>query len=431
MEVSIIVPVHNSEKYLKECIQSALIQTFNSIEILCIDGGSTDASYQIINELQQADNRIRCFQDSNTSYGHKINVGIQEAKGKYIAILESDDKMCPEMIEMLYNIAKVYDADIIDADFYEVFCHSGKDFTNSVKKYDTNSYGKLIREFNSEDNDAIVKGIWTALYKKEFLIENNICLNESKGAAYQDFSFLFLTSLFSKITYHVMSPLYQYRIDNVGSSVKDDSKIFEIIGECDFLKCNLAKRNVTDKEIWRLYYIKKYEAFYWNYCRLSPKSRYVFLERYMEELMSDIEKGYIKRENEDMEMYKYTFLLLDNKKEFVSKVTERDSRLSLNQICSILDLCQHKKLVIFGAGQWGRKILSVLLQNKSDVQGVCDNSVILQGTVESGFEIMTAEYAIKKFPNACFLIANRKNRDEMKKQLIKNGVEERNIFSVT
>lgn len=430
MEVSIIVPVHNSERYIRECIQSALSQSFNDIEILCIDGGSTDSSYEIIHELQQTDNRIRCLLDTNTSYGHKINVGIRSARGKYIAILESDDKMCPEMIERLYDIAGTYDTDIVDADFYEVFYHNGKRFDNSIEKYNTHSYGKLIKKFDSLDDDAVVRGIWTALYKREFLIQNNIFLNESKGASYQDFSFLFLVSFFSKATYHVMFPLYQYRIDNVGSSVKDDRKIFDIIGECNFLKENLEKRNVKDREVWRLYYIKKYEAFYWNYCRLSPKSRCAFLESYMEELMSDIEEKYIKREAEDTEMYKYTFLLLDNKKEFINKVVERDGRLSLNQICSTLDLSEGKRLVIFGAGQWGRKILSVLLQNKSDIQGICDNSGILQGTIENGFEIMAVEDAIKRFPNACFLIANRKNGEEMKKQLLKNGIEEKDILSI-
>lgn len=430
MEVSVIIPIHNSEKYLKECVQSALSQTFHDIEVLCIDGGSTDSSCEIINELQQTDSRIQCLRDPNTSYGHKINVGIHKAKGKYIAILESDDKMCPEMIERLYGLAEAYDTDIVDADFYEVFWHNGKEFNNSIKKYNTCSYEKLIRDFNSFDHDAVVKGIWTALYKREFLIQNNICLNESKGASYQDFSFLFLVSYFSKATYHARFPLYQYRIDNVGSSVKDNNKIFNIIGECAFLKENLEKRNVKDKKIWRLYYIKKYEAFYWNYCRLSSESRSVFLKSYMEELMGDIERGYIKREAEDRDLYPYTFLLLDNKEEFVSKVAERDGSLSLNQICSILDLSEGRRLVVFGAGQWGDKILNMLLQNKSNVQGICDNSEVLQGTVKHGFEIMSVENAIKKFPNACFLIANRKNGEEMKKQLLKSGIEEKNILSV-
>lgn len=107
MEVTIIVPIHNSEKYLKECIKSALDQTFYDIEILCIDGGSTDLSFEIIKELREEDSRIQYIRDSNTSYGHKINLGINIARGKYIAILESDDRMCSEFIKDLMTLQEL------------------------------------------------------------------------------------------------------------------------------------------------------------------------------------------------------------------------------------------------------------------------------------------------------------------------------------
>ncbi len=80
VKISVIVTVHNAEKYLRECLDSVCNQTFSQIEILCIDGGSTDLSPQILKEYQQKDNRIQIIHDPNTSYGHKINVGMRLAK---------------------------------------------------------------------------------------------------------------------------------------------------------------------------------------------------------------------------------------------------------------------------------------------------------------------------------------------------------------
>ena len=95
--------------------------------------------------------------------------------------------------------------------------------------------------------------------------KQKILFHTSEGASYQDASFLFLTSILAKNVYHLSIPLYQYRVDNVGSSVKDDRKIFEIIYEMEFLKNDLEKRDIHDQSVWKLYYIRKYNAFYWNY----------------------------------------------------------------------------------------------------------------------------------------------------------------------
>ena len=88
VKITVVVPVHNSEKYLKECLESALSQSFKDIEILCIDGGSKDASFEIIKKIQEKDDRIVYISDSDTGYGHKLNIGIGKARGKYISILE-------------------------------------------------------------------------------------------------------------------------------------------------------------------------------------------------------------------------------------------------------------------------------------------------------------------------------------------------------
>ena len=100
-EATVIVTVHNAEKYLRECLDSVIGQTFSDIEILCMDGGSTDASPRILKEYAAKDNRVCIINDPNTSYGHKVNEGIRQAKGKYVSVLESDDMYDPDMLQRL------------------------------------------------------------------------------------------------------------------------------------------------------------------------------------------------------------------------------------------------------------------------------------------------------------------------------------------
>lgn len=428
MCVSIIIPVHNSERYLKECIESAINQSFSEIELLCIDGGSTDASFEIIDEMRKRDNRIKYIFDSNTSYGHKINAGVRNAKGKYIAILESDDMMSVTMIESLYNAAEETGADVVDADFYELFSYKEKSYRNIVKKYSYNqAYNCLISRRGGIPQEEF-KAIWTALYRKDFLTGHNIWLNESQGASYQDSSFVFLVNLLADTFYHLDIPLYQYRVDNVGSSVKDDKKIFEIIGEYEFLKNDLIKREIKDREAWTLYYKSKYDSFYWNYRRLSQNAREIFLDKYLQELKRDSEERLIDREMFGGDVYHYTFGIIDDREGFVNEVSTRDRKPSLIKLLEDLNGIKDRKIVIFGAGVWGTKVIGILEQSNCNLCAVCDNSKLLQGTVKCGYNIISVEEAVRLFPDAVYLIVNRKYSKDMKAQLLKANIQEENVM---
>ena len=88
--ISVIVPVHNTKKYLQECLDSILNQTYNDIEIICVDS-STDESVSILDEYSKINSRIHHVYNCNSSYGYKINLGIAVANGEYISIVDSDD----------------------------------------------------------------------------------------------------------------------------------------------------------------------------------------------------------------------------------------------------------------------------------------------------------------------------------------------------
>ena len=90
-KVSVIIPVYNTEKYLRQCLDSIVNQTLIDIEIICIDDGSTDMSLKILEEYSRADSRFTILHQTNQYAGVARNRGLDEAKGKYIFFMDSDD----------------------------------------------------------------------------------------------------------------------------------------------------------------------------------------------------------------------------------------------------------------------------------------------------------------------------------------------------
>lgn len=110
--ISIIVPVYNVESYLAKCLDSILTQTYLSFEVILINDGSTDRSKSICEEYANKDNRFILINKKNGGVSSARNQGLSVAKGEYITFVDSDDRIKPQYLEVLYKNAKVYDADI-------------------------------------------------------------------------------------------------------------------------------------------------------------------------------------------------------------------------------------------------------------------------------------------------------------------------------
>lgn len=110
--ISIIVPVYNIEDYLERCVNSICGQTYDNLEILLVDDGSTDNSGALCDELSQKDARIRVFHKQNGGSSSARNLGISQAKGEYLGFVDSDDYISSDMYELLYGAMVEYDAEI-------------------------------------------------------------------------------------------------------------------------------------------------------------------------------------------------------------------------------------------------------------------------------------------------------------------------------
>ena len=101
--VTVIIPVYNNLKTLKKCVNSVLSQTYSNLEIILVDDGSNDSSENLCDKYMEADSRISVFHTANEGVASARNLGIKEAKGKYIAFIDADDHIDPEYIEKLVS----------------------------------------------------------------------------------------------------------------------------------------------------------------------------------------------------------------------------------------------------------------------------------------------------------------------------------------
>lgn len=122
--VSIVIPVYNGEKYLEECIQSVINQTYKNIEVIIVNDGSTDGSLSIIHRYAEKDGRIKYVNKANEGLVKARKTGLSLAVGKYIQHLDGDDMLCPHAVETLLAKAEQTGADIVSFPFF--FCKGEK-----------------------------------------------------------------------------------------------------------------------------------------------------------------------------------------------------------------------------------------------------------------------------------------------------------------
>lgn len=175
IKVSVIIPIYNCEEYLEHCIKSILCQTLKEQEIICIDDGSTDHSAQIIKRLQTEDGRIVLLQQENQGAAAARNLGLQKAKGEYIAFLDADDWVECFFLERLINLMEQTRADIVISGCIEEkegvsnkllnLIPSGI-YTNSELTTDFVSHMLYYGEFYKF---GILPYMWTKLFRKDLL----------------------------------------------------------------------------------------------------------------------------------------------------------------------------------------------------------------------------------------------------------------------
>lgn len=290
--VSLLVPIYNVERYLEECLDSAVGQTLEDIEIICINDGSTDSSRDIIESYLVRDQRVRVIDKPNSGYGASMNKGLEAARGEYVGILESDDFFEPDALQRLLDAARSCDADVAKADFW--FYWSTPEKRDQRFGWTAGMDEGLTDPVQNIDLFYRKPSIWSALYKRSFLNEKGIRFLETPGAAYQDAAFNFKVWASAERVAIVSDPILHYRQDNEASSVNSPGKVYCVCDEYREMHRFVSQMpDTADKVRLRAILARmRYDTYIWNYERLSEPLQREFVERMAEDFREDDRLGY-------------------------------------------------------------------------------------------------------------------------------------------
>lgn len=322
--VSLIIPIYNSSKYLNRCLNSVINQTYPFLEIICINDGSTDNSTEILNKYARDDNRISVINIENKGVSNARNIGIKEAKGRYIAFLDSDDYLEQNCIEILVSDIRLYGVDVVRGNYNIV---NNKEIRIGENNFDNKSEicsSKLIK-------DEILKGeknafVWLLLCKTELI--KNIKFN-NKLSLMEDV--IFYMELLNKIDKIFLERkcLYNYVI-NFNSITRDSERIEK----------NIKEVQIFNKEIKR--YINNEEKIIANSCNTN----------YIIQLLSNIKNHKYRKRKEiyqgifESEEYRRIFKNID-KKQYVKKYVRLLLNIGMKKMYLILDAMFKIKRSIF------------------------------------------------------------------------------------
>lgn len=204
--VSIVVPTYNVKHYIRECIESILNQTYKNIEIIIVNDGSTDNSMYMIDDYITSIDKIKVINQENQGLSAARNSGIDKAKGKYIAMIDSDDKIKPDFIKNLVKTAMQTNADIVRGSFRDFH---GNIPTGWVADFitDPNPGPQVLDQFLNQNTSFVV---WSSLYSREFLNNNN--LRFTPGILLEDGDFTCRAYMAANIVITTQYTDYMYRI---------------------------------------------------------------------------------------------------------------------------------------------------------------------------------------------------------------------------
>lgn len=206
-KISIIVPVYNAEKYLKQCIDSLLKQTYENIEVILINDCSQDNSLAILEQYKSQDNRIIVINnEENLGAGGSRNRGLNIATGKYIMFCDNDDEYLPNMCQILLDTLITQNVDIAACSpkiLYETEYSHNKDIINYISQI---PIGKHFINENNIINFNVV--LWNKIFKKDIINKFNIRFPQK--ISHEDDAFVFEYLIACKNYYGIDKELYKY-----------------------------------------------------------------------------------------------------------------------------------------------------------------------------------------------------------------------------
>lgn len=287
--LSVIVPVFNASRFLRECLDSLLAQTFADWEALCIDDGSTDDSGEILRGYAARDARFVVVSKENSGYGATVNLGVGRSRGAYVTVLEPDDALASdEAYSALAAEASRSRADVVKGDYFFYWSDGRRRLADALRACPKNV------SLNARECGALFAlplSVWSAFYRAEFLRGNALRFNETPGASFQDNAFSFKAFASAESVVLLDVPVVNYRQDNASSSIKSPEKVFCIADEIHEIERWLSERPALRARFAYDFFLFKYKAYFANLNRIPRERRAEFFALFVGEFRSARERG--------------------------------------------------------------------------------------------------------------------------------------------
>lgn len=415
--VSIIIPVYNVERYLKECLDSVLKQTLEDLEIICINDGSTDMCGVILDEYACLDSRIIVIHKHNAGYGAAVNDGIKMATGEYIGIVESDDFISVDMYRELYESAVKNKAEVVMSnriDYYTNVQYNRDCYVNVP-------YNVCIKPLEYIPDIFFTHSVWNGIYYRKFLMDKGILFNETPGASYQDTGFYIKIILATEAFVFIPGYYYYYRRDNDNSSVYSSNKIFCVCDEFSsierYIEQNCVDMNGKTSKILPC----KFDIYMWNYNRLAQDFKDDFYDKMVEEFLFHKEKKLLVEAYWREYPWKKLNDILDNSDFWKSYLyaEAQDFELMMRPLNKVFS--EYRYIYVYGAGKFANNVM-----NRIKGRGYSKINAIVVTDREKcckklyGKDVINIDDVMSNKDNTFFFIAVGKNLQGIIRKNLKN-----------
>lgn len=220
--VSIIIPVYNADKYLEQCIRSVIDQTYNNLEIILINDGSTDSSGEICDKYTEIDGRIKVIHKKNEGVSIARNTGIEIAKGSYIQFLDSDDFLCTNATEVLVDAIQDGLSELVVGS-YTMYYDDEKIYKEGLKPFDKNINSIFVESYleslAKHTTNVYFGSNWNKLYNSKIIKNYSLRFEENENYA-EDFIFNLKYLKHTSVIKIIDTIVNNYRVDSLNSLSK-------------------------------------------------------------------------------------------------------------------------------------------------------------------------------------------------------------------
>ncbi|HJG67480.1 MULTISPECIES: glycosyltransferase family 2 protein [Bacilli] len=247
--ITVVIPIYNVERYVEQCLQSVINQTYKNLQIILVDDGSTDSSGEICDRFAAQDSRVQVIHQKNAGLSAARNVGIEFAKGEFISFIDSDDFVETNYIERLYTEIKAYNAQIAVCEYSRLddekkifYFHTKEPYTKTI------TYTEYLDEIFKTLTLAFVTA-WAKLYKIE-LFNGEFPIRFPEGKLAEDKYVTYLLALKSQNIVYLHEPNYCYR-QRSGSITKSEASIKRAADDIEGCEKRLTDLVFIDYDIYK------------------------------------------------------------------------------------------------------------------------------------------------------------------------------------